>query len=756
MKRFAAFFLAIMLVFSVTFVFSGSTVSEKINPTINISAKNISYEMSDLLYGAFLEDISYTADGGLVSNLVNNNSFEYESNKTAGWVINAKDHEVLNTDGLNENNTNYLKVTVDGEGAIKNNGYTELYDYKTYKPNNKKQNTADMGFKKGETYDFSAYFKNVDFEGALTLSLLANGNKEKYQFNLDGCDDWTKISLQIVSDVTADGAMLLSIDGDGTFYMDFASLVSTSSFGYDSDEWKYVSLRNDLYNALADLSPKFIRFPGGCLAEGTSIENLYNWKSTLGPLENRQQSGNLWRDDANGRYYINTNSMGYHEYFTLCDSLGAEPVPVVNSGIICQSRSNYNVKFGEYQSGKILEEEWQEYLDTIALRPGTPEFDAYLQDILDLIEYANGDETTPWGAVRAENGHKDPFNMKYIAIGNENWGNVYWRNFDAVYRAIKEKFPDITIITSSGHSGQGEDFDTAWSNVNTNYRDTIVDEHYYTSGGKLFESTNHYDGYERSSAKVMVGEYAPKADGVGTIQTKSNIWAAIENAAFLTGIERNSDVVSMIAYAPTFAKYNAQCWDPNLIWFTSQRVVLTPDYYVRMLFSNNYGTNYISTDFDMEEDGIYQVTTVDTKEQVIYVKLVNSTNKKFRFDFNIDGFQNVNNPTVQYMSETFKAACNEVGENLHVAPVQSDLTVTDNKVTYDVGTYSVSVIRIPYGENDGSALYELPETDIISPYIPPVVTTAISCAVLAMVLITGAIILAVRIRHHKKLKEEKE
>ena len=752
MKRFVSFLLAVVVLLASVVMFTGA-VADPQTKTLNLSAENISYEISDNLYGIFLEDISFAGDGGLASNLVNNNSFEYEFKPDIAWKVKAKDYAVLTDDGLNENNTNYLSVTVEDLASVENYGFTELYNYKSYKYNKSKAELADMGFKKGEEYTFSAYFKNVDFDGTVKILLNASGNKEYFEFDIDDCAEWTKIVMPVASEVTADGSLLLNFSGNGTFYMDFVSLVPTSSYGYGTTEWQYTTLRADLYDALSDLSPSFIRFPGGCLAEGDSLDNIYNWKNTIGIPEERVQTYNLWADDENGRYYVNSNSLGFHEYFTLCADLGADPIPVLNAGLICQGRAGYNETLQKFNNGEITETEWQEYISRIAYTPETEEFNQYLQDILDLIEYANGEITTEWGAKRAENGHKEPFNLKYIAIGNENWGEVYWRNFDVIYKAVKEKYPEIIIISSAGHSGAGEDFDANWATINANYRDTIIDEHYYTSGGELFRTTDRYDDYERSGAKVMVGEYAPKSDGVGTIQTKSNIWAAVENAAYLTGVERNADLVSMISYAPTLAKINAQCWDVNMIWFDSQSVVLTPDYYVQMLFANNYGTNYLNTDFDMTAEGVYQCSTVDTENQVIYVKLVNTTNKAYRFDINLTGFANVNNPSVQYMSENFKAACNEIDEPLHVAPEEMSLKLDDNTVKYEADSYSVSVIRIPYGKNNGNSLYRLPLMETTTPYLPDTVWIVMSAILVAGVVLTGVVILGVRIKHHKEIEK---
>lgn len=753
MKRIISLITAMIVAFS----FVGATIVKKSDMTLQLSADNISYEVSSELYGMSLEDTGFACDGGLVSNLVNNNSFENADSDLTAWSVDTAEHEVLDEGGLNDNNKSYLSVTVDESGSLVNNGFTELYNYKTYDYNSRKASAPDMGFKAGEEYAFSAYFKNVDFDGTVTVSLHAGENDEKYQFDINDCQDWKKVSLTIKSDVTADGCLAISFEGSGTLYIDFVTLVPKNSYGYDSEGWKYVSLRTDLYDALKELSPKFIRFPGGRTTESDSLEELYSWKDTVGPLEQRRQSRSMWNSNASGYNYINTNFMGYHEYFTLCSDLGASPVPVVNAGVIYQKDSDYDKTAEEYANGAMTADKWQEYLDAVALRPGTDEWNEYVQDILDLIEYANGGTDTEWGANRAENGRTEPFNMKYIAIGSEGYGEVYWRNFDAIYNEIKAKYPDITVIAAAGDVTEDEDYNNMRSSLNSKYRDIIVDEHRYTDSIYRPMSTDLYNFYERSGAGVMVGEYSAKNNSIGTVWTKNNIWSAIENASYLTGLERNGDVVKMSAYAPAFAKVNAQSRDTALVWFDSQDTVMTPDYYVQMLFANNYGTHYVTADFDMRNNGIYHSVTVDKANEVLYVKLINSTRTNHTIDISLDGFSNVNNVTVQYMDETFKAACNELGEQLCVAPSQAELAVEENTVNYEIGSYSVSVIRIPYGKCDASLLFELPETDITQPYIHPAISVAIPCGLGAMVLITGIVILFVRIKHHKDvLKDQAE
>lgn len=277
-------------------------------------------------------------------------------------------------------------------------------------------------------------------------------------------DGWSRYEVTLVSKYDRDGGLYLYFGEKGSVELDFVSLVPKDSYGYGSDEWKYVSLREDLYEAIADLNPGFIRFPGGCLAEGDDLSRLFSWKNTIGPLEEREQANNIWRDESIGKSYNNTFALGYHEYLQLCEDLGAEPLPILNVGMICQFEfdPDYRDYEADYLDGKISEADWNAYLDRFALRPGTEEFDAYVGDVLDLIEYCNGSVDTEWGALRAANGHPEPFGLEYIGLGNENWGLVYWRNFDALYNAVKEAYPEITVISSASYQFSGDYIDESW------------------------------------------------------------------------------------------------------------------------------------------------------------------------------------------------------------------------------------------------------------------------------------------------------
>lgn len=704
MRRFIALLICVMLCTSFLFTFVGCVGS---NVSANINAEDLGVNVDDTLYGLFLEDISYACDGGLVSNLVNNGSFEYTYSPFSMWEFDNIKYELSTESPLNDSNTHYTTLAVNGGvGQVTNLGYVEYYDYLTDNYNQEKMSTADMGFVQNNEYLFTCYFKNIDFVGDISVQLSSPNNNIPYTITLQNNNEWQKIETTLTSLATEDGSLTIKFEGTGDICMDFATLENTASYGFNNDAWKYVSLRSDLYTALENLNPAFIRFPGGCLAEGDSLENLFDWKETIGDLSQRKQFYNIWNDDENGKTYNNTFAMGYHEYFQLCADLGAAPLPILNAGMICQFEAKYNANYKAYSKGKMTQSAWESYLDTVALRPGTETFDAYIQDIFDLIEYANGDTSTYWGNLRAENGSPQPFNLQYIGIGNENWGELYFRNFDAIYTAIKEKHPEIKIISSAGYSFSGERYENSWEIINEKYTDTLVDEHYYTSREKLFKNNDRYDKYERNGVTVFVGEYAASSWGFGKLITKNNIWSAIEEAGYLTSLERNGDIVKMAAYAPTFAKINSQCWEINMIWFDSHNIVLTPNYYVQMLYANNTGSQVINT--NLNKNGVYSTTTYDKDTQTIYVKLVNSNKKSFTLDLNLEGFS-PNSASKQYIYDESKGACNQVGTTT-VLPQQSDCVVNGNRVSTQIDGYSVNVIRIYYGDNDGSNAYDLPAT----------------------------------------------
>ena len=708
MKKFFAVVLCLALFGAVTLCSCGCSGKAH---TVNISADAERVDISSDLYGLFIEDISFACDGGLVSNLIANTGFDYAADPTFNWVFDNVTYSVDGEQNMNANNAHYLRIVANGGGSILNKGYVEYYKYLTWKFADGLSDIPDMGFKKGVNYRFVAYIKNIDFDGTVSVSLSSPGNNAEIALDIPAIgDDWTGATAMLTSAATEDGGLKIAFDGTGTLLFDSFELVPSDSYGYDDPNWKYVSLRADLYDALRELSPAFVRFPGGCLAEGTSLEQLYDWKETIGELNERKHYSNIWNDDANGLAYDNTNAMGYHEYFQLSEDLGALALPILNAGTICQFQmrqdgDNYFDWEKKHQNGKITEAEWQAYLQKFALTPGTAEFDAYVQDILDLIEYANGDTSTTWGAKRAANGHPEPFNLQYIGIGNENWGELYWRNFDAIYSALKERAPEITVISSAGPFFDGKEKDLAWRTIDEKYSETLTDEHYYLDKEKMFKNYDFYDDYPRTR-NVFVGEYATTCRLFGKFITKNNLWAAIEEAGYMCGFERNGDIVKMASYAPTFAKINAQRWKVNMIWFDSQHIVLTPNYYVQMLYSNNYGTQYIKTDMDLK--GCSSSATVDEDNQVVYYKFVNSTSSRKNIDLNVTGFGDLTSASVQYIANSSKAACNELGSTT-VVPLQRNCDISGNTVSFTAEAQSVNVIRVSYGNNTGADLYQLPD-----------------------------------------------
>lgn len=754
--------------------------------TVEISADDLSHEISDTMYGIFIEDINNGVEGGLNANLVRNNSFEYLHNgeTLSGWEFDGE-YTRATEGGIHENNPSYIVLPADGARTIKNYGFCEYYDYKTYDVNEDSISSGDMGIKAGEKYVFSAWFKNTQ----TTMSVyLENKHGEKLtdtlKITLDAGDAWQKFSVDLSAAKTDDGILVMEFEEGSAVTLDFVCLYPENSHGYGADTWKYTSLRQDLYDALANLHPSFVRFPGGCVAEGDSLENLFNWKDTIGAPETRKQNYNIWQNDVID--YNNSYMVGYHEYFQLCSDLGAEPVPILNVGLICQARCGYDDHVLALEKNEMTDEEWETYLtetrgldpedtevreeftayieglgmntredfeaylDTIALRPGTAEWDAYVQDILDLIEYANGDTTTEWGALRAQNGHPASFGLEYIGLGNENWGEVYFRNLEALKAEINAVYPEITIISSSGPVSSGEQFDESWAQLETSYSDTIVDEHYYQEDNWYLANTERYDSYDRDGAKVFLGEYAATSKGVGTIQTKSNLKAAMSEAAYMTGLERNGDVVVMASYAPIFAKINAQEWTINMIWFDSHNTVLTPSYYTQMLFMNNTGSRYVDTELPEGTDGMYQSVTVDEENEILYIKLVNTTGESREVTFNPQGFGVVRYSDMLSLSDRSSAACNEVGKTCIVPKTVK--TTGDEGVTVRVDGYSVNVIRITYGENrTQKGLYDLPRMPETRRFYTGLETALIwGVPTVAAVITVGTIVIVRLVRRKRK------
>ncbi len=695
MKKVISFLLSLCVVLSLCFTAYASD-----NMVLNISKDSVSHEVSDYLYGVSMEDIMYSCDGGLVADLVNNGSFEYRNDTCPAWDLGSAVTISMN-DAMNDKNPSYAIVHCPSRSVtIRNNGYDS------------------MSLEENVKYKFSCYVRNISYSGTIGIFLDSKKNANNIVQISDGAVSssvWTELHADITSSATEDGSLAIVFDGDGEIAIDMVSLVPQNSYGYGTDEWKYTSLRPDMVESIRALKPSFIRFPGGCLVEGRGIDDIYSWKDTIGPLDSRRQHASVYEDIENGVLFNNTSAMGYHEYFQLCADLGARAVPVVGAGISCQNLNSYELATDAYYKLNMDDDQWSAYLENergvsksdisaytdrvtalkitskdeytkyinnIALKPNTTEFTNFVQDILDLIEYANGDSvTTYWGALRAMNGHEQPFNIKYIAVGNENYGEAYDRNFDAIKEAVNEKYSDITLIRSADDNASAS-------------KGYIIDEHYVKDSEYLLSNNNVFDGVDRDSKGVMVGSFS--SDG-------SDISSAVAECSFLTGVERNSDIVTMAAYSPVIMRGDGGA----MISYDGLDLALSPSYFAQMIFANNTGAKYVNTTLD--NDKVEQSVTVDENAQMIYIKLVNTSSSSQKLTVNLNGFDDISLVSNISVGHKYKDARNSVDKQT-VAPETNEIEASNNSFDISLGGNSVNVVRVAYGENDGSSIWSVPDT----------------------------------------------
>ncbi len=496
------------------------------------------------LHGLFFEDINYGADGGLYAELVQNRSFEHREPLYAWSVVaraGAQGRVAVESEApMNANNLHFLRIYTTKAGA---DGY----------------GVANSGFdgipvRTGNRYLFSVRARvRAGKSNRLRVALEDGAGRVLAQQEFTGLTPaWQKFDATFTSPETAKNArlVLLAVD-EGVMDVDMVSLFPADTFKNRPN-----GLRADLAQLLADMKPGFLRFPGGCIVEGKDCANSYRWKDTIGDVAERRQNWNLWQDGQSPEY-SQTYGLGFFEYFQFCEDIGAEPVPVINCGMSCQARQGTHVPLNE-------------------LGP-------WVQDALDLIEFANGPVTSPWGARRAQLGHSQPFHLKFLAVGNEQWHQEYFDRYRIFYDALKAQHPEIQLISSSGPFAGDELWKFAWSKFRSGTPAQIVDEHYYVPPAWLLENVDRYADYDRRGPKIFVGEFAAH-DGRAR---RNNLRAALAEAAYLTGLLRQSDEVIMASYAPLFGKYGHAQWHPNLIWFDNTRVVPTPSYHVQSLFAQN-------------------------------------------------------------------------------------------------------------------------------------------------------------------------
>lgn len=568
-----------------------------------LKTDKVGAQVQPTMYGLFFEDINFGADGGLYAELIKNRSFEFPQNlmgwKTFGGVE-------LRADGPFERNPHYVRLTTAGHDhkhtGLENEGF------------------VGIGVKKGEKYRFSVWARVPDGDKAKLRVVLADRNTHGRSQDIASAKitvdskGWKKYTVELTPDQTNAHAVLrVFLRKPDTTPVDLEHL---SLFPVDTWKGHENGLRKDLAQKLADIQPGVFRFPGGCIVEGTDLDTRYQWKNTIGPVENRPTIENRWHYTFTHHFfpdYFQSNGLGFYEYFLLSEEIGAEPLPVLNVGLSCQ-----------YQNDKE-----SAHVPVDALEP-------YIQDALDLVEFANGDTTTVWGAKRAAMGHPAPFNLKVMGIGNEQWGPEYVKRLEPFLAAMRKAHPEIKIVGSSGPDSEGDKFDYLWPEMRRVKAD-LVDEHFYRPEDWFLAQGARYDNYDRKGPKVFAGEYA--------CHMRDKNWnhfePALLEAAFMTGLERNADIVHMATYAPLFAHVDAWQWRPDMIWFDNLRSMPTASYYVQQLFAKNKGTNVLPLTMNGApvtgaegQNGLFASAVLD-KDASQYVVKVANTSKEAQ-EVNID------------------------------------------------------------------------------------------------------------------------
>lgn len=613
------------------------------------------------MVGVFFEDINLGADGGIYAELVKNRSFEFNK-PLMGWALERKTPVegaimVINGEKERPNNPRYLRINSasvkKGELGITNEGF------------------RGMGFKKDLKYDFSFLYRQDASGFTVHIELLDEANKVIGTASTKpatGGNAWQKQNVSVVSGETVNkGKMRVWFEGEGKIDLDMISLFPT-------DTWKNRpgGLRADMVQALADLKPGFVRFPGGCIVEGFDLSQRYQWKKTVGPIEERELLINRWNFEFAHRPapdYYQTFGLGFFEYFQMAEDMGAEALPILNCGMACQFNTAEVVPLDDLQP--------------------------YIDDALDLIEFANGDVQTKWGALRAKMGHPASFNMKMLGIGNENWGPQYLERLKLFTKAIKEKYPEMKLVYSSGTDPNGERFDLLNSELRKMNAD-IIDEHYYRNPQWFFQNASRYDNYPRNGSKVFGGEYAAQSKNIASPENKNNWLTALSEAAFMTGMERNAAVVDMASYAPLFAHVDGWQWTPDLIWVNNHQTLKTTDYYVQQLFSIHKGTKVVPVTRNNEviagKDSLYASATFDENTKELIIKIVNAapSEKVQQIELNKKG----SNASVIVLQSDDLEAMNSFEDPMKVSPKSSPLKVNGKKFDFKAAPYSVNVIKV--------------------------------------------------------------
>jgi len=630
-----------------------------------VKANEVKATIQPTMWGLFFEDINMGADGGIYAELVKNRSFEFY-NPMMGWKEQQKEGGsgkilVLNQEAVNPINRHFVRVESTSDQAnygISNEGF------------------RGMGIRKGDQYNFSVLARQQEGSAvALVVELVSPEGKSIGNATLSPeSTQWKSYKVSFTATDTAPKAMLnMWAKGKGTIDLDMISLFPDAT-------WKHRpnGLRADMVQLLADMKPSFLRFPGGCIVEGRTLDERFQWKKTIGPVEDRELIVNRWNTEFNHRLtpdYFQSFGLGFFEYFQLAEDLAAEPLPILNCGMACQ-----------FNTAEVVP------LDQL---------EPYIQDALDLIEFANGSAETTWGKKRAAMGHPTPFNMKYLGVGNEQWGEQYIERYKMFEKALQEKYPDIKLVTTTGPFPEGKEFDylnTTLRNMKDSEVD-IIDEHYYRAPEWFRENVTRYDDYDRNGPKIFAGEYAAQSVAIASPENKNNWNTAMSEAAFMTGLERNADVVVMASYAPLFAHVEGWQWTPDMIWVDNLRSLGTTDYQVQKLFSTNRGTQVVPVLLQNKavtgQKGMFASASIDSKTNELILKVVNTSDKAQASEFIVDGARKLSrNGTLIVLHSDNLNQENSFENPDAVSPKQTQLQVKEKKIKLSLQPYSVNVIRI--------------------------------------------------------------
>jgi len=654
-KRFFYSILSCFLFFSLVQAQPVSEIKVVINQRVNAVPSS--------MWGIFFEDINFAADGGIYAELVKNRSFNF-NDPLMGWKWINKDggkgdYRLYNSGDVLRPNKRYVRMqstSDNGSYGLSNEGF------------------RGIGLKKDAGYRLTVTARNGESNIAanLVVELVDSTGKLLAENQISGITKvWKKYEV-ILKPVKTEASALLNILVKGKSLVEIETV---SLFPVDTWKGRNNGLRSDLVQLLADMKPGFVRFPGGCIVEGRELITRYQWKKTVGDPAERELIVNRWNTEFKHRFtpdYFQSFGLGFYEYFLLSEDIGAEPLPILNCGMACQ-----------YNTSELVD---------------MKDLDPYIQDALDLIEFANGAVTTQWGKLRAFMGHPEPFNLKMMGVGNEQWGPQYIERFKKFNSALKEKHPEIKLITSAGPGPDGDRFTYLWDEL-VKLNADFVDEHYYQSPSWFLKNAGRYDAYPRKGPKVFAGEYAAHSKGQADPASRNNWESALAEAAFMTGLERNCDVVQMCSYAPLLAHKDAWQWNPDLIWFDNLSAVPTPNYFVQKLFATNKGSYTVSILKDKEviagKDSIYASATIDEVSNEVILKLVNISTKATSLKFSFAGGSvKSQNASMEVLKNKDLAAWNSFSNPSNVGIEMRNVKVTGKSLMLSLDGNSVNVLRI--------------------------------------------------------------